>query len=57
MNYEFMDLIGEEEQSCEICGTTEGVEFVENPYQVEIYDRHEKEWLCYDCIKDIWGDV
>ena len=44
-------------EPCERCGTTEGVELTTNPYQVEMHDNHEKEWLCYDCHDNIRGDI
>ena len=42
--------------NCERCGSPDA-EYVENPYQKEIYGKSVMEWLCDTCLEDIRGDI
>ena len=40
---------GNEEQACEICGSTQNVEYRVDPYKHEINDDNTKYYICFVC--------
>ena len=42
--------------ACSRCGS-EYADYIENPYQKDMFNQSIFEWLCCDCYKDCLGDI
>lgn len=41
---------------CEICGKPHA-DYIDDPYDLEIYNKHNKRWLCRKCAHELWLDT
>jgi len=37
---------------CDRCGNADAI-YVEDPYDAEMFDNHDKHWLCYNCLEEL----
>jgi hypothetical protein len=46
----------DERCKCEICGSSKA-DYVDDPYDLEIHNKHNKRWLCSKCEYELWLDT
>ena len=49
----YMDI---EKHNCEICGSSKA-RYIDDPYDLEIYNKRNKRWLCSKCAHELWLDT
>jgi hypothetical protein len=43
---------------CEMCGKTKkNVSYVEDPYDADVYNKHNMRWLCDGCYDELCYDI
>lgn len=45
-----------EKHNCEICGSSKA-RYIDDPYDLEIYNKRNKRWLCSKCAHELWLDT
>ncbi len=44
-------------ERCENCGCRDCAEYIENPYNKEVYSNKAMRWLCADCYNKLVMDI